>query len=132
MKYMLDTNICIYLIANRSKAVVEKLEKMQPGEISLSVIVAAELAYGVAKSSFFDKNKATLSLFLSNFSVEPMADDVIWHYAQLRHQLVSTGKRIGDNDQWIAAHALANDAILVSNNLREFERVPGLKLENWV
>jgi tRNA(fMet)-specific endonuclease VapC len=132
MKYMLDTNICIYAIANRSMAIVQKLRQMDQHDISVSVIVASELTYGVAKSRWYEKNRETLNVFLSSLKVEAMGDDVMWHYARLRLHLESTGKRIGDNDQWIAAHALATDSILVTNNLGEFERVPGLIAENWV
>ena len=132
MKYMLDTNICIYVIANRSMEVVKKFRQMDKDEISVSVIVASELAYGVAKSRLYEKNKDTLEVFLSSLSVEAMPDSVMWHYASLRKHLESAGKVIGENDQWIAAHALATDSVLVTNNLREFERVPSLRLENWV
>ncbi len=132
MKYMLDTNICIYVIANRSMEVVKKFRQMDKDEISVSVIVASELAYGVAKSRLYEKNKDTLEVFLSSLSVEAMPDSVMWHYASLRKHLEAAGKVIGENDQWIAAHALATDSVLVTNNLREFERVPGLRLENWV
>ena len=132
MKYMLDTNICIYVIANRSMEVVKKFRQMDKNEISVSVIVASELAYGVARSRLYEKNKDTLEVFLSSLSVEAMRDSVMWHYASLRKHLEGAGKVIGENDQWIAAHALATDSVLVTNNLREFERVPGLRLENWV
>ncbi len=132
MKYMLDTNICIYVIANRSMQVIKKFRQMDKDEISVSVIVASELAYGVAKSRLYGKNKETLEVFLSSLSVEALPDSVIWHYASLRKHLEAEGKIIGENDQWIAAHALATGAVLVTNNLREFERVPGLRLENWV
>lgn len=132
MKYMLDTNICIYVIANRSLEVVKKFRKMDKDQISVSVIVASELAYGVAKSRLYEQNKETLELFLSSLSVEPMTGSVMWHYASLRTQLERAGTVIGENDQWIAAHALATNSVLVSNNMREFERVAGLALENWV
>jgi tRNA(fMet)-specific endonuclease VapC len=132
MKYMLDTNICIYAIANRSMAIVEKLRELNQHDISVSVIVASELAYGVAKSRWYAKNRDTLNVFLSSLKVESMSDEVMWHYASLRFHLERIGKRIGDNDQWIAAHALATDSILVTNNLDEFERVPGLIAVNWV
>lgn len=132
MKYMLDTNICIYVIANRSLEVVKKFRKMDKDQISVSVIVASELAYGIAKSRLYEQNKETLELFLSSLSVEPMADSVMWHYASLRTQLERAGTVIGENDQWIAAHALATNSVLVSNNMRKFERVAGLTLENWV
>lgn len=131
MKYMLDTNICIYVIANRSLAVVQKFRQMQDHEISVSVIVAAELAYGVAKSQWHERNRATLDVFLSSLTVDAMTDAVMWRYADLRCQLERSGTPIGENDLWIAAHALASDAVLVTNNRREFDRVPGLRVENW-
>ena len=132
MKYMLDTNLCIYVIANRATGLVNKFREMDKDEISVSVIVASELAYGVTKSRLADKNRATLDLFLSSLSVQPMTDSVMWHYAELRCHLEREGQIIGENDQWIAAHALANGAVLVTNNRKEFDRVPGLKVENWV
>ena len=132
MKYMLDTNICIYLIANRSRALVQKFRQMGKNNISVSVIVASELAYGVAKSQWHEKNKRALDLFLSHLTVTTINDSVMWHYANLRCHLERTGRIIGENDQWIAAHALAENAVLVTNNTKEFDRVPGLHIENWV
>jgi tRNA(fMet)-specific endonuclease VapC len=132
VKYMLDTNICIYVIANRSMEVVKKLREKENDDISVSVIVASELAYGVTKSARFESNKSTLDLFLSSLSVEAMSDAVMWHYATVRRNLERAGQLIGDNDQWIAAHALATDSVLVTNNRKEFDRVPGLQIENWV
>ena len=106
-------------------------EKDQDG-IGVSVIVASELAYGVAKSRMVEKNRATLDVFLSGLNVQAMTDKVIWHYADLRCKLEGQGRIIGEYDQWIAAHALASDAILVTNNRKEFDRVDGLRVENWV
>jgi len=132
MNYMLDTNLCIYVIANRSIEVVQKFRKMDQHDISVSVIVACELAYSVSKSQHLEKNKMTLAVFMSALTIDAMTDDVMWHYADLRCQLEAAGTRIGENDLWIAAHALANNAVLVTSNLREFQRVPGLGLENWL
>ena len=132
MKYMLDTNICIYVITNRALQVVQKFRQMDNDDISVSVVVASELAYGVAKSRLHEKNKETLYLFLSSLQIDAMPEAVMWHYAALRNHLERAGTLIGENDQWIAAHALANEAVLVTNNTREFARVPGLRLENWV
>ena len=132
MKYMLDTNICIYIIANRSIEVVQKFRQVRNGYISLSVVVASELAYGVAKSQWKEKNRITLDSFLNGVVIQAMPESVVWHYAELRCHLERTGQIIGENDQWIAAHALATDSVLVTNNTREFARVPGLKLENWL
>ncbi len=132
MKYMLDTNICIYLFANRSQTLTQKFRQMHNDDICISVIVATELAYGVAKSQWVEKNKRTLNLFLSSANITVMTDAVMWHYAELRCHLERTGSIIGVNDQWIAAHALAENAVLVTNNRKEFDRVPGLRVENWV
>ena len=132
MKYMLDTNICIYVITNRELDLVRKFRQMDRDDISVSVIVASELAYGVAKSRLHEKNKDTLELFLSGLSIETMTDAVMWHYAGLRVHLERAGTIIGDNDQWIAAHALATNSVLVTNNCKEFDRVPGLAVENWL
>lgn len=132
MKYMLDTNICIYVIANRSIELVKKFRQMDKDDICVSVVVASELAYGVTKSRLLEKNRATLDLFLSSLTVQAMTDSVMWHYADLRCRLERDGKAIGENDQWIAAHALATDSILVTNNRNEFDRVRGLRVENWV
>jgi tRNA(fMet)-specific endonuclease VapC len=129
---MLDTNICIYIIKNRSLELVRKFRQIENGDISVSAIVASELAYGVAKSRFFEKNKDTLDLFLSSLSIEAMTDAVMWHYAGLHCHLERAGTMIGENDQWIAAHALATKSVLVTNNRKEFDRVPGLVVENWV
>ena len=129
---MLDTNICIYVISNRSIELVQKFRDMDQHDISVSVIVACELAYGVSKSQHREKNKTTLAVFLSTLTIDAMTDDVMWHYGDLRCQLKATRTRIGENDMWIAAHALTNNAILVTNNVLEFQGVPGLTLENWV
>lgn len=132
MKYMLDTNICIYVIANRSVELVHKFRQMDKDDISVSVVVASELAYGVTKSARSEKNRATLDLFLSSLSVQAMTDSVMWHYAELRCSLEREGQIIGENDQWIAAHALATESVLVTNNRKEFDCVRGLRVENWV
>ena len=132
MKYMLDTNICIYVIANRSLELVKKFREKDSDGIGVSVIVASELAYGVTKSRMVEKNRATLDVFLNSLNVQAMTDTVIWHYADLRCKLERQGNIIGENDQWIAAHALASNAILVTNNRKEFDRVDGLRVENWV
>lgn len=129
--YMLDTNICIYVINNKPLHVFEKFKQFELGQLAISSITAAELAFGVEKSGS-ERNKQALNKFLTPLEILPYDDQTIWHYAKLRQNLQSTGKTIGSLDMLIAAHALALDMVLVTNNLKEFERVEGLKLENWV
>ncbi|WP_298606883.1 type II toxin-antitoxin system VapC family toxin [uncultured Thiothrix sp.] len=131
MKYLLDTNTCIYVINHRPVQVFERFRQYRLGELAISSITASELAFGVEKSGS-ERNKQALNKFLAPLEVCPYNDQAIWHYAKLRHALQASGKTIGSLDMLIAAHALALDAVLVTNNLKEFERVAGLRLENWV
>jgi len=130
MRYMLDTNICIYVINARPPAVLERFRREQLGNIGVSSVTAAELAFGVAKSGS-SRNREALEMFLAPLEVLPFDDSVIWQYADLRAALERRGEPIGALDTMIAAHAMASNAILVTNNTREFARVSGLNLENW-
>lgn len=129
--YLLDTNICIYVINNKPAQVFEKFKQFQIGQLAVSSITASELAFGVEKSGS-ERNKQALNKFLMPLEIMPYDDQAIWHYARLRQKLQSTGQTIGSLDMLIAAHALALDVVLVTNNTKEFERIEGLKLENWV
>ena len=129
-RYLLDTNICIYVITKKPRAVLERFRQEAPGSIALSSISAAELAYGVSKSGS-DRNKEALALFLSPLTLLPFDESVIWHYGLIRARLEKRGTPIGPMDTMIAAHALSKGLTLVTNNVREFERVPDLRLENW-
>ena len=131
MRYLLDTNICIYAINNRSDTVVERLKREGRTNLTTSTIVAAELAFGVEKSSR-SETRQQLLLFLSGLQLLPWSESAIWHYARQRRLLKEAGTPIGEMDLLIAAQALGDDLTLVTNNTREFERVQGLKLENWV
>ena len=131
MRYLLDTNICIYAINNRSDTVVERLKREGRPNLTTSTIVAAELAFGVEKSSR-NETKQQLLLFLSGLQLLSWSESAIWHYARQRRLLKEAGTPIGEMDLLIAAQALGDDLTLVTNNTREFERVQGLKLENWV
>ena len=131
MRYLLDTNICIYAINQRSDTVVERLKREGRGNLTTSTIVAAELAFGVEKSNRSDTRQLLL-LFLSGLQVLPWSESAIWHYARQRKLLKEAGTPIGEMDLLIASQALGDDLTLVTNNTREFERVQGLKLENWV
>ena len=129
--FLLDTNICIYVINHKPAQVFEKFRQFQLGELAISSITASELAFGVEKSGSM-RNKQALNKFLAPLEILPYDEQAIWHYAQLRHQLQSSGQLIGSLDMLIAAHALALDCALVTNNTKVFGRIDGLKLENWV
>lgn len=131
MIYLLDTNICIYIINNKPPHVFEKFKQYQLGQLGISSITASELAFGVEKSGS-QRNKLALNKFLAPLEIFPYDEQAIWHYAELRHQLQSTGQSIGSLDMLIAAHALALKVTLVTNNVKEFKRVKGLIVENWV
>lgn len=131
MSYLLDTNICIYIINRKPPHVFEKFRQHRMGDIAISSITAAELAFGVEKSGSA-RNRQALEKFLAPLEILPFDEESIWHYATVRNQLQQQGQVIGALDMMIAAHALAMDATLVTNNTREFERINGLKLENWI
>lgn len=127
---LLDTNICIYIINARPPEVLVHFHRYQLGDIGVSSVVAAELAYGVAKSRSA-RNRAALEMFLSPLEILPFDERAVWSYGELRADLERQGISIGSLDTMIAAHALSLDATLVTNNVREFARAPGLRLDNW-
>ena len=131
MKYMLDTNICIYLINERSERVLIHLESQEPGSVSLSTVTVSELAYGVAKTGSA-RNRTKLEEFLLPFEIVDYDAASAWRYGEVRAGLERKGTPIGPLDMQIAAHALRLDCTLVTNNVREFKRVPGLRVENWL
>jgi tRNA(fMet)-specific endonuclease VapC len=128
---LLDTNICIHIINARPAAVLERFRQYRMGEIGVSSVVAAELAYGVVKSGS-SRNRLALEMFLAPLIILPFDEAVIWAYGELRAELERRGTPIGSLDTMIAAHAIRQQAPLVTNNTRQFARVPGLRLENWV
>jgi len=130
--YMLDTNICIYLIKNNPPQVRPHFERLQPGEILLSSIVLAELMYGISKSQYKNRNLAALELFLMPLEIVQFDMAAAEKYGDIRAILEQSGRTIGGNDLLIAAHAISLDATLITNNEKEFARVSGLRLENWV
>lgn len=130
MRYMLDTNICIYAIKNRPAAVLEALRAHETAGIGISSISAAELHFGARKSGSA-KNLLALQHFLEPLEIADFDLAAAQAYGDLRHALESRGTPIGPLDTQIAAHALSLGVCLVSNNTREFERVVGLRLENW-
>lgn len=131
LRYLLDTNTCIYIINRQPPAVFEHFKHLRAGQVAISSITGAELHFGVAKSRS-DRNRHALEKFLAPLDVLPFDEAAMLEYGRLRADLERLGKPIGALDTLIAAHALALDCVLVSNNLREFERVPKLRLENWV
>jgi tRNA(fMet)-specific endonuclease VapC len=131
MKYFLDTNICIHIINNHPPTIIAKFAQFEPYEIGISAIVVSELQYGVAKSSQLERNQQRLDAFLTPFQVLPYDEAAAQVYGTIRATLERTGQLIGREDLLIAAHALSNDLTLITNNEREFLRVPKLKVENW-
>jgi len=128
---MLDTNICIYLINDRPASVRKRLEALKPGDAGVSSITVAELAYGVAKTRSA-RNRAALEGFLLALEIADFGLDAAMAYGDVRTGVEQKGTPIGPLDVEIAAHAIALDVILVTNNQREFSRVAGLRCENWV
>lgn len=127
---LLDTNICIYIINAKPQAVLARFQQYQLGDIGLCSVVAAELAFGVAKSGSA-RNRLALEMFLAPLAILPFDESAIWAYGDLRANLERHGTPIGALDTMIAAHALSQHALLVTNNTREFAMVPGLQLDNW-
>lgn len=130
-RFMLDTDICIYFQGGARPNVVGRFMELAPGEAVISVITYGELRLGAEKSSRRDLAFAALDRLLEAISVEPLSYEAAGEYAAIRADLEHRGQPIGANDLWIAAHARASDLTLVTNNEREFRRVPGLRVENW-
>jgi len=131
-RYLLDTNICIYVIRQHPKQVIDHLTKLPVGEAAISAITLSELECGAAKSSSPEQNREALLAFVSPFGILPFDDNASLHYGQIRADLERSGRVIGSMNTLIAAHARSLSLTLVTNNIHEFERVPGLEIENWV
>ncbi|ALG66485.1 PIN domain-containing protein [Beggiatoa leptomitoformis] len=132
MRYLLDTNICIYLIKQHYPSVQQCFEKHPIEKIFLSSITVYELFYGAEKSQYREKNKRNLKLFCEQFTIINFDEEAAYITANIRSQLEKKGQVIGSYDLQIAGIALAHQLTLVSNNLKEFERIPELLLENWL
>ena len=128
--YMLDTNICIYVINERDEALRERFEA-HAAEICISSITYAELCYGVANSERVEENRRMLENFRHDLAILPFGVDAAAHYGEIRQALRQRGRPIGANDLFIAAHARSLDAALVTNDPGELGRVPKLRVENW-
>ena len=131
MNYLLDTNICIYIINEQPTQVLQRLIQAGRESLAISTITVAELAFGVAKSTRAD-SRLKLENFLSKFPLLDWGQDAAWVYGNVRKTLEAKGQRIGERDLLLACQALSLDITMVTNNIREFERIEGLKLENWV
>jgi tRNA(fMet)-specific endonuclease VapC len=130
-RYLLDTNICIYIRQKRPEEVLRRFRKLRPGEAGLSVITYGELLYGAAKSKQRDLALERLHELIALMPALALPEEAAEAYGTIRAELESKGEMIGNNDLWIAAHAMAVGLTLVTNNEREFRRVHGLKIQNW-
>lgn len=131
LKYMLDTNIVIYVLKQRPVSALSTFNKHQ-NQMCISAITLAELIHGAEKSQKTERNLATIDNFVSRLEVLSYSPEAAAHYGDIRAGLEEAGSVIGVNDLHIAGHARANGLIVVTNNEREFARVPGLRTENWV
>ncbi len=129
--WLLDTNICIYLIKQKPRHVLDRLRAVDVDKVAVSSITVAELEYGVAKSARPQQNAEALASLLAPLTVEPFDDAAAAAYGPVRAELERLGTPIGSLDLLIAAHAIRLDRTLVTNNEREFRRIVGLKVENW-
>ncbi|MFP4415058.1 type II toxin-antitoxin system tRNA(fMet)-specific endonuclease VapC [Coleofasciculus sp.] len=132
MRFLLDTNICIYLIKQKPLRVKERLQTIESGEIGISIITLAELEYGAAKSQNPQGNRETLTRFCLPFQMVAFGREDAQKFGEIRATLEQRGQPIGSYDLLIASQAVNQGLILVTNNIREFSRVEGLNLENWV
>lgn len=130
VRYLLDSDICIFVMKRRSPALVRRLEQ-RANLAAISIVAYGELMFGAAMSARRDEAAAHLAALIETLQVLPLPLAAAEPYATIRAELQRTGQPIGSNDLWIAAHALADDLTLVTNNEREFRRVPGLRVENW-
>lgn len=131
MRYLLDTNICIYLIKQKPQNVIARFQTLTISDICISSITVAELEYGICKSQQPDKNRKALTQFLLPLEIVEFGQAAAIIYGSIRSDLESRGLVIGSMDMLIAAHALSLGVTLVSNNVREFSRISNLSLDNW-
>jgi len=129
---MLDTNICIYLIKNRPIELKKKFNEYEVGDICISSVAVSELYFGVEKSQMIEKNRRALALFLASLNIINYDEKSAIEYGKTRAKLEQKGQVIGSLDMFIAAHAKSMDITLVTNNTKEFDRVEGLVVQNWV
>ena len=128
---MLDTNICIYAIKHKPEKVLEELQRHDPSDVCISAVTYAELIHGVEKSAAIEKNRLALSLLLANIEIFDFDAKAADCYGKIRTELEKKGSPIGPLDMMIAGHARSLEFTLVTNNMKEFSRVSGLRMENW-
>ena len=131
LKYMLDTNIVIYTMKNRPQE-VKKQFKRHEGQMGVSVVTLGELVFGTEHSQQVERNLADVEALIARLEVLPFDNKAAYHFGQIRAALYNAGKPLGPYDMMIAGHARSSGLILVTNNVKEFARVPGLLLENWL
>ena len=132
MRYMLDTNICFYVIKHKPETVFQKLQNINPEDVCISSVTYAELVHGVEKSAAVEKNRLALSMLLANMEILDFDVDAADCYGKIRAALEKKGTPIGPLDMMIAAHAQSLGYTVVTNNVKEFSRVSALQIENWV
>jgi tRNA(fMet)-specific endonuclease VapC len=128
---MLDTNICIYVLKNRPERLRERFNRFA-GQLCISTITLADLLFGVEKSGRPEENRQAVEQFIARLDVLPFSASAAFHYGQVRVALKGAGRPIRAHDMLIGAHARSEGMLVVTNNLREFERIPGLRTENWI
>jgi tRNA(fMet)-specific endonuclease VapC len=131
-RYLLDTNICIYIAKYNPPSVRERFQQYPASQLAMSVITLGELRFGAEKSHAKERTLAVINDLVSLITVVELSEEVAIHYGDIRASLQKSGRVIGNNDLWIAAHARAQGWTLVTNNEKEFVRVDGLSVENWV
>ena len=132
MRYLLDTNMCIYIIRKRPSQVLERFKTFRISEIGISAITLSELEYGVAKSGWPDQNREALIEFLRPLEILSFDERAARYYGEVRAHLERKGKPVGAMDLLIASHAISLSVPLVTNDIRGFKGIPGLQLDNWV
>jgi len=132
MIYLLDTNICIYAIKGKYPQITDRINSCFPNDIKISAITISELAYGCSKSKFPEQNNAAMREFLSPFEVINFDIYDAAVYGNIRADLEAKGQIIGPYDMQLAAQAISRDYILITNNVKEFERIDALKIDNWL
>jgi len=131
MQYLLDTNVCIYIIKEKPSRVIQRLQEVEISDVGISTITLSELSYGVEKSQRRAQNRIALAAFVTPLEIVPYDDQAAQAYGKIRSFLETQGQPLGPLDMLIAAHALSLNCTLVTNNVKEFSRVPELPIENW-
>lgn len=132
MRFLLDTDICIYIIKRKPQQIAQRFNTLRPSDIGISAITVAELEYGAQKSQKPEQNRAALQQFLIPLEILVFDPQAAQAYGTIRADLERKGQVIGSLDMLIAAQAQSHGVILVTNNIREFSRIPDLRVENWV